>query len=166
MTVFETTSILTLGHLTDQEKEEFVMKNVVVKFGLLAVITMVAAIVPAKAQSLQYKLTANIPFDFTVMDKKLPAGKYSIGRAQNSNGDLVIQIASADRRDSVTRLTIPVLTRDPVKQGVLVFHQYGDEYFLYEIWPAGGTTGRAFPKSRTERELERKGDAQVARVIL
>ena len=142
------------------------MKNVVVKFGLLAVIMTVAAIVPAKAQSLQYKLTANIPFDFTVMDKKLPAGKYSIRRAQISNGDQVIEIASADSRDSVTRMTIPVLTRDPVKEGVLVFHQYGDEYFLYEIWPAGGTTGRAFPKSRSERELERKGDAQVARVIL
>lgn len=142
------------------------MKNVVVKFGLLAVFAMIAAVVPAKAQSLQYKLTANIPFDFTVMDKKLPAGKYSIGRAQNSNGDLVIQIASADSRDSVTRLTIPVLTRDPVKRGVLVFRQYGDKYFLYEIWPAGGNTGRAFPKSRAERELERKSDAQVARVIL
>jgi hypothetical protein len=142
------------------------MKNVVVKFGLLAVFAMIAAVVPAKAQSLQYKLTANIPFDFTVMDKKLPAGKYSIGRAQNSNGDLVIQIASADSRDSVTRLTIPVLTRDPVKRGVLVFRQYGEEYFLYEIWPAGGNTGRAFPKSRAERELERKSDAQVARVIL
>jgi len=142
------------------------MKKVVVKFGLVAVFAMIAAVVPAKAQSLQYKLTANIPFDFTVMDKKLPAGKYSIGRAQNSNGDLVIQIARADGSDSVTRLTIPVLTRDPVKQGVLVFHQYGDEYFLYEIWPAGGHTGRALPKSRAERELERKSDVQVARVIL
>jgi hypothetical protein len=142
------------------------MKKVVVKFGLVAVFAMIAAVVPAKAQSLQYKLTANIPFDFTVLDKKLPAGKYSIGRAQNSNGDQVIQIARADGSDSVTRLTIPVLTLDPVKQGVLVFHQYGDEYFLYEIWPAGGHTGRALPKSRTERELERKSDAQVARVIL
>ena len=142
------------------------MKKVVVKFGLLAVVAMIAATVPAKAQTLQYKLTANIPFDFTVLDKKLPAGKYSIGRAQNSNGDTVIQIVSADGRDNVSRLTIPVLTNEPEKRGLLVFHQYGDEYFLYEIWPAGGHTGRALPKSRTERELERRGDAQVARVIL
>jgi hypothetical protein len=145
------------------------MKNLfakgLVKFGLLAVITVISAGAPAKAQSLQYKLTANIPFEFTVMDKKLPAGKYSISRAQQSNGDLVIQIVSEDRRENVSRLTIPVVTRDPAKEGMLVFHQYGDEYFLFEIWPAGGNTGRALPRSRAERELQRQ-DVKVARVVL
>jgi hypothetical protein len=143
------------------------MKNVVVKFGLLAVITMIAAIVPAKAQSLQYKLTANIPFDFTITDKKLPAGKYSVVRAQNSNGDQVLLFSSADGHQQLSRLTIPVFARDVMKEGVLVFHQYGDKYFLTEIWPAGGQTGRALPKSRAERELQRQSnDAKVARVDL
>ena len=146
------------------------MKNVVakglVKFGLLAVMLMIAAGATANAQSLQYRLTVNIPFDFTVTDKKLPAGKYSIGRAQQGNGDLVIQISSEDGNESVSRLTIPVVTRDPADQGMLVFHQYEDEYFLFEIWPAGGHTGRALPKSRAERELEQKsGDAKVAKVV-
>ncbi len=143
------------------------MKNVVVRFGLLAVITMIAAIVPAKAQSLQYKLTANIPFDFTITNKKLPAGKYSVVRAQNSNGDQVLLFSSADGHQQLSRLTIPVYARDVMKAGVLVFHQYGDEYFLTEIWPAGGQTGRALPKSRAERELQRQSnDAKVARVDL
>jgi len=146
------------------------MKNVVtkglVKFGLLAVMLMIAAGATANAQSLQYRLTVNIPFDFTVTDKKLPAGKYSIGRAQQGNGDLVIQISSEDGNESVSRLTIPVVTRDPADQGMLVFHQYRDEYFLFEIWPAGGHTGRALPKSRAERELEQKsGDVKVAKVV-
>ena len=146
------------------------MKNVVarglLKLGLFAVMVVIAAGATAKAQSLQYRLTVNIPFDFTVTDKKLPAGKYTIVRAQQGNGDLVLQISSADGNESISRLTIPVFTRDPANEGMLVFHQYEDEYFLYEIWPAGGHTGRAFPKSRAERELERKSDAQVARVIL
>ena len=145
------------------------MKNVftkgLLKFGLLAVIALISAGAPAKAQSLQYKLTANIPFDFTVMDKKLPAGKYSISRAQQFNGDLVIQIVSESGRENVYRLTIPVVTHDPAKEGLLVFHQYRDEYFLFEIWPAGGQTGRALPRSRAERELERRGeDVKVAKV--
>ena len=145
------------------------MKNVftkgLLKFGLLAVIALISAGAPAKAQSLQYKLTANIPFDFTVTDKKLPAGKYSVSRAQLGNGDLVIQIVSENGRENVSRLTIPVVTRDPAKEGLLVFHQYGDEYFLFEIWPAGGQTGRALPRSRTERELERRSeDVKVAKV--
>jgi len=146
------------------------MKNVVVKglvkFGLLAAVLIIAAGASAQAQTLQYKVTANIPFDFTITDKKLPAGKYSIVRAQNSNGDQVLQISSADGNQIMSRLTIPVIGREVVKQGVLVFRQHGDEYFLYEIWPAGGQTGRAFPKSRAERELERQGnDTKVARVI-
>jgi len=66
------------------------------KIGLLAVVMIVAASASVKAQSLQYKLTANVPFDFTVSDKKLTAGKYSISRSQKSNGDLVLQIVSAD----------------------------------------------------------------------
>ena len=145
------------------------MKNVVVKglvkFGLFAAVLMIGMGVSAQAQTLQYKVTANIPFDFTITDKKLPAGKYSIVRAQNSNGDLVLQISSADGQQQLSRLTIPVVARDVVKQGVLVFRQYGDEYFLSEIWPAGGQTGRAFPKSRAERELERQGnDTKVAKV--
>lgn len=141
------------------------MKRVFLKFGLLAVIALISAGIPAKAQSLQYKLNVNIPFDFTVADKKLPAGKYEIGRAQLGEGDLLIQIASIDGNKSVTRITIPVVTRDAAKDGLLVFHQFGDEYFLSEIWPAGGHTGRALPRSRTERELERKGeDMKVAQV--
>jgi hypothetical protein len=141
------------------------MKRLFVKFGLLAVIALISAGVPAKAQSLQYKLTVNIPFDFTVADKKLPAGKYSIGRAQVGQGDVVIEISSVAGEETLTRITIPVVQRDAVKDGVLVFHQYGDEYFLSEIWPAGGHTGRALPRSRTERELEQRGgDAKVAQV--
>ena len=145
------------------------MKKVVasglIKFGLFAAMVVMAAGATAKAQSLQYRLTVNIPFDFTVTDKKLPAGKYSISRAQQSNGDLVVQISSENGKESVARLTIPVVTREPANEGMLVFHQYEGEYFLYEIWPAGGQTGRALLKSRTERELEQKDDVKIARVV-
>ena len=110
----------------------------------------------AQAQSLTYRLTANIPFDFSVAGKKLPAGKYWINRAQQDNGDTVVQIRSTDGNENITRLTIPVRTFNPVKHGSLVFHRYGEEYFLSEIWPAGGLTGRELPKSHAERELERK----------
>ncbi|HSE17403.1 MAG TPA: hypothetical protein VLB46_10135 [Pyrinomonadaceae bacterium] len=126
------------------------------KLGLLAVVTIIAVSAPAKAQSLEYRLTANIPFDFSIADKKLPAGKYVVSRAQQSAGDLLVQIKSADGHETVSRLTIPVVTLNAMSKGSLVFHKYGDEYFLSEIWPAGGLTGRELPKSRTERDLARK----------
>ena len=132
------------------------MKNAVAKFGLLAVMVIIAASASAQAQSLSYRLTANIPFEFSVAGKKLPAGKYWVNRAQQSSGDTVVQISSTDGHSNVIRFTIPVLAVNPVKDGTLVFHRYGEEYFLSQIWPASGLTGRELPKSRAERELERK----------
>jgi hypothetical protein len=143
------------------------MKNAVAKgfakFGLLAVMTIIAVSASAKAQSLEYRLTANIPFDFSVANKKFPAGKYWISRAPQSNGDLVVQIRSTDGHWNISRLTFPVVTNNPMSKGSLVFHRYGEEYFLSEIWPAAGLTGRELPKSRTERDLVQKAqDSGIA----
>jgi len=132
------------------------MKKQVAMIGLLVVMTMIAAGTSASAQSLHYKMTANIPFEFSVANKKLPAGEYSVTRAQQTAGDLVLQISSKDGRESISRLTIAVNTLEPKDDARLIFHRYGDEYFLYEIWPAGGSTGRELPKSRAERDAEQK----------
>ena len=140
------------------------MKNVVAKMSLLAVMTIIAASVSANAQSLNYRLTANIPFDFSVAGHKLPAGKYWINRAQQGDGDTVIQIRSTDGHSSITRLTIPVSGSKPSKTSSLVFNRYGNEYFLSEIWPMGAVTGRELPKTRAERDLARKAQDNVAAV--
>ena len=133
------------------------------KLGLLAVVMIVAAGASAKAQTLEYKLTANIPFDFTVVDKKLPAGKYRISRAQPSQGDTVVQVRSAEGKACAVRLTVPVDAQRPADNATLVFHRYGDEYFLAEIWAKGASVGRELTKTRAERELERKAqDNQIA----
>lgn len=126
------------------------------KIGLLVVMTMIAVGTPAKAQSLEYRLTANIPFDFTVADKKFQAGKYSVVRVEQDLGDTVVRISSADGHANINRWTIPVITFTDHDKATLVFHRYGDEYFLAQIWPAGSNTGRLLPKSRGERDAERQ----------
>jgi hypothetical protein len=131
------------------------------KLGLLVVMIMIAAGTSAKAQSLEYKLTANIPFDFTVADKKFEAGKYLVGRAQPLSGDTVVRISSVGGHENINRFTIPVIRLTSENKGKLVFHRYGDEYFLFQIWPAGSTTGRAFAKSRSERDVVRKAHDNV-----
>ena len=116
---------------------------------------IMAAGVSTQAQTLQYKLTADIPFEFSVSDQKLPAGKYWVSRAHESTGDTLLLIKRAEGHDVATRFSIPVVTLSPKKRGELIFHRYGDQYFLSEVWPAGGGTGRAFIKTHAERELER-----------
>src|SRR5438445_13832338 len=90
----------------DRMKKQLV--NVLTKFGFLSAIALVTAVGSAQGQSLAYKLRANIPFDFVVADKKLPAGEYSIGRAMQDSGDSVLLISSVDGRANVIRLSTPV----------------------------------------------------------
>lgn len=130
--------------------------NVLTKVGFLSVMAFITVIGSAQGQSLEYKLRANIPFDFIVADKKMPAGEYSVGRAQRDSGDTLVQVSSLDGRSNAIRLTTPIQILDAKDKGALVFHRYRDQYFLFQVWPAGANTGRVLPKSRSEREIEGK----------
>ena len=134
------------------------MKKTVVKGFITAALLVVAIMTvgaSAQAQTLQYKLTVDIPFDFSVSGQKLPAGKYWIGRAHESIGDTVVQFQTTDMHSVANRFSVPIITFKAKKGGELVFHRYGDQYFLSEVWPSGGGTGRAFLKTHAERDLER-----------
>lgn len=54
-------------------------------------------------------------------------------------------------------LTSPI--RGGVKQtgAQLVFHRYGREYFLAQIWPAADNVGRELGMPRREREVAQQG---------
>jgi hypothetical protein len=138
------------------------MKKQVVKtltqIGLLAVIATVAAIGSAQGQPLAYRIRVNIPFAFLVADKKLPAGEYLIGRALDS-GDSVLLIRSEEGRVNALRPTSPIETLAPkdartAAEATVVFHRYGDQFFLSEVWPPGATEGRMLTESRSEREAK------------
>ena len=38
----------------------------------------------------------------------------------------------------------------------LIFHRYGDQYFLAQFWNLGSETGYEFPRSKAEREIGRQ----------
>ena len=136
------------------------MKKQVVRtlimIGLLNVMAMVVMVGSAQAQSLGDKIRINIPFDFSVGNKKLPAGEYSIGRAQPSSGDTVLMISNVDHPGTVLPLTNATQSLKPKSVATLIFHRYGEQYFLSQVWPAGATVGRVLIKSRGEREVERE----------
>src|SRR5512138_429804 len=109
------------------------------KFALLAAMAMFTALGSAEGQTLANPIKANIPFDFTVADKELPAGRYSIGRAQPNAGDSILAISNSD--DRANSITMPAQIFEPQNATKLIFHRYGDQYFLYQVWVAGSTTG-------------------------
>ena len=132
------------------------------KIAMLVLIGIAALSASAKAQTLGNRIKANIPFDFTVAGKKFAAGQYSIVRANQTVGDQVLSVSSADNHSRVLPVTIPITTLDAREKSTLVFHKIGDEYFLAEVWAAGSNTGRAFTKSRREKQLEQEQRAAAA----
>src|SRR5215471_10783582 len=124
--------------------------RILLQVSFLAVVAAGAG-VAAHGQSLSTHVRADIPFDFTVGDKKFPAGEYSIGRAQSGTDDAMVQISSVKGSLTAFRLTSANLNLTRKGSDTLVFHQYGDQYFLAEVWPAGGNVGRTLRVCRGER---------------
>jgi len=122
---------------------------------MLVLLSIAALAASAKAQT-GSGVRANVPFDFTVAGKRFAVGHYSITRANQTSGDLVLEVNSLAEHSRVFPITSPVYTRTARNQSVLIFHRYGDEYFLSQVWAAGSTTGRAFTKSRRERQLQQE----------
>ncbi len=121
-------------------------------FNMIAALALFVAfgVGPAAAQS-SITLRAQIPFDFTVRDYRLPAGEYRIQPA--ASGVLVIQ--RVDSEANVMALTTSVSSKDWQEESRLVFHCYGNSCFLAQIWKAGDNAGFELPKSKAELELAR-----------
>ena len=122
---------------------------------LVMALAFATAVVSANGQSLTTK--ANVPFDFIVGDKTMPAGDYSV-RSMNSSGD-ALKIGCESSNQAAVRLTIPASGTS--KSSKLVFHRYGQRYFLAEVWSDGGAQGRELAKSKQERAIEKEG-ARIA----
>jgi hypothetical protein len=116
----------------------------------IAAVALMAALVSAHAQS--SSVVADIPFEFAVGGKSLGAGEYSV-RAFTTNGEALL-ISSQDSNDRVIRLTQSIQARIVPQRAKLVFHRYGQRYFLSEVWTPGELTGRQLQKSSEERAIE------------
>lgn len=114
----------------------------------------------------QTKAVAKIPFDFTVQAVTLPAGDYTLQKLSTS-GD-TIQIVNNETRKSVLVMAPGAMAHDgkPTDPGKVIFHQYGDRYFLSEVWTPSGLRGRVMP-NKLERELTASnGETQMASVSI
>src|SRR5438094_822043 len=77
-------------------------------------------------------MKVNIPFAFTVGDKTLPAGQYTFER--NQLIPQLVMIRSTDGRTTARGFTTRVYSHTSQTQAKLVFHRYGNQYFLAQVW--------------------------------
>ena len=111
--------------------------------GLAAVLGVLTLSAPKPVAAADIR--ANVPFSFTVNKKVLPAGTYDVssgaGHALLIRGFGAGVVTLGQKSETATSASPK-----------LVFHRYGDEYILREVW-MGGASGYQLPQTAREREL-------------
>jgi hypothetical protein len=110
---------------------------------------------PARAQLPGTSVRVNIPFDFIIRGRTLPAGTYEVRTISDSVEGLIIRNVS-DHHDHIMFETERLDVAKAPNRSEIVFHRYGDSYFLSEILTAGEETGSEVIPSRAERQLMRE----------
>src|SRR5215469_1431880 len=116
-----------------------------------------ALTVGAIGQASAGDLVADVPFAFSAAGQNLPAGHYII-KPERSN---MIRILG-NHNQSVFVPTYAAL-RTQIEGSKLVFHRYGDSYFLSQLWITGSTSGKELYPSKAEHELKtRQAEMELA----
>jgi hypothetical protein len=130
--------------LEEVEKGDIVMKRIIA-IALFAASSLAAA---GNLSAQDHMVKANIPFDFTVNNKVLPAGTYTISslspyvvEVRNVKGHIA-EFSAVHNDDK--RSTTPVL----------VFQRYGNQYFLHEILATNALNVAVSPSKREQRRLQ------------
>jgi len=129
------------------------MKGKFFSFAMLSSLFLTLLVVSAIARTPE-EMTVTIPFDFTVGQTTLPAGTYTIDRT-SANTTEVFSICDADRQVKAVFNTHTVETEELSVALRLEFRQYGDQYFLGQIW-SGVNSGHELPQSSLERGLAKE----------
>jgi hypothetical protein len=109
-------------------------------------------------------LNATVPFAFTVENTTLPAGSYIVSTL--SPYSMVIKLRSADGRKNLMILAIPSRSLEKSKTVKLVFHRFGNEYFLAQVWEQGSAVHRDLRSGDRARELAKsRGSMQFETVL-
>lgn len=119
----------------------------------LALIAACALVVPQSVVQAQQPVTAaiaNVPFTFQIGRYHYRAGTYVI-RLQ---GDHVLTLRG-NAGSGVMEVNWDA-TKLPSTSGELIFHRYGDQYFLRQLHIGGSSDFLNSPQSKEERALQKE----------
>lgn len=105
----------------------------------------------------QESVRATVPFDFYVGSKAMPAGTYDLTRCSTTTPH-ILKVQHCTEGIAVLHLMHPSGTQ-PTETGVLVFHRYGEKYFLNEVQGLRGAN-MMLPVGPLEKSLQTE-NAQV-----
>jgi hypothetical protein len=95
-----------------------------------------------------------VPFEFNIAKQTFPAGEYVIWSVRDQ---LFMRIAGGK---TVAMVQSNRTIHDGGKTGKVVFHCYAKRCFLSQLWTPDPDQARELPRSKSEMELARQGEAQ------
>ena len=117
-------------------------------FGILT--TLILSLLVSVLTHAQTIARVTVPFDFTVGQTQMPAGTYVISP--------LTQAAIMIRDDKTAKGAYTLFNSEKAgrrdSNPKLVFHRYGDKYFLSQVSPGKGNAILQLPTSKLEKEVQ------------
>ena len=136
-------------------------KQTLRRFTVLSFLLMLTA-VTVSAQSKRIRVI--MPFSFIVGQKTLPAGEYNL-EPNREGSDYIWLLQNREGHATVLFATDPARAGKTQEETRLVFHKYGSQYFLSQIWTPGGNTGRELRMPRLESQLAKNSIERQTTII-
>ena len=121
-----------------------------VKWMLPVTLMLLSGLMAAQSLTSSH-IVAQVPFDFTVNNRIIPAGECTVQSADMNAPVLTIRNVAANK--GLFTYWSHGEANKSVDSTVLVFKQYGNLYFLSEIRLEGSNRTYKLPESRAEAEL-------------
>ena len=112
----------------------------------------------------QTAVKADIPFDFVAAGQTIAAGEYSVSPLGMEPFSPLL-VRGQDRRGLMAGIPCDV-QRAEMANSKLLFHRYGDDYFLWQIWSSADNSVRTLSQSRAERKLAKSGATPELAVVI
>jgi len=133
------------------------------KLMMALAVTMLPMFATAQFKSSD-KIVAQVPFEFVVANKPVPAGEWTV-QAATADARLVT-IRNGDAKMSLLANISPIETRKTAGAPALVFHKYGDRYFLYGMKIEGTDILYRMPVNKAEAELRAQNVPATEEILL
>ncbi len=131
----------------------------------LVVVTLVMLSGMASAQlDSRSKIAVQVPFEFVVANKVVPAGEWVVQIAIEEGN--VLDIRNAHTNAGVFSTSSRTEAKQPASHYALVFKRYGDRYFLSGISLQGSRVGYRLRESKAEAELRAQNVSATEETVL
>jgi hypothetical protein len=119
------------------------------RFRVISLLILAGFCTAGIARAQERVVSANVPFDFAVSSKHLPSGNYQF--LTQSSGTILVR-GDSQQFFVLATADLPGSSNSD-KSGWLVFHKYGDSYFLREIHCPNIGLNEDLPQSKQEKQL-------------